>query len=605
MSSEDGTSQEDLRARFLHRLLYGDLARQPAPEPDWLTCPARVAGVPCTGVLFDERGRCLAHLDESGLAEALAGLRPGADLDARGTRFTRALLIQVLAAVTGDDGRPHLGAARFDFASFVELARFDRVRFGGLAVFEGARFSDFVAFNGAQFDADAVFVDAHFGGVARFEEVQFNRDAWFIAAQFDTRAAGFDGAQFGQDAVFDGARFNIFTSFMGARFSLGAGFGGVEFSFAVDFLGAQFDRTEHLGPMTVGDRLSLERAEFGRPVQVEVAAKQVSLAQASFAAHATVRLRYAEAVLDGLVSAGPVTVTGAAEPFALLGAGPGPIAADETLLTTAGLDAGAAVLSLRGTDASRLVLVDLDLSRCEFAGAHHLDQLRIEGRCTFIPTPGWVRLTRWRLPILRYTRRQVLAEELTWRHAHGWMGARERRGGSRLDAERLTAVYRQLRKAQEDAKNEPGAADFYYGEMEMRRHARSTPAGERLILTLYWALSGYGLRATRALVALLIVLALGTAGLATVGFAPSQRVEYHPVAGATGPAAYRQVSTPGSRPGWAAAFEYSIDSATSLLRTPQAPPLTPAGRAMEIVIRLLGPLLLGLALLAVRNRVKR
>src|SRR5690349_3271437 len=38
--------------------------------------------------------------------------------------------------------------------------------------------------------------------------------------------------------------------------------------------------------------------------------------------------------------------------------------------------------------------------------------------------------------------------------------------------------------------------------MEMRRHAATTPTGEKLILGLYWALSGYGLRAGRALTAL-------------------------------------------------------------------------------------------------------
>jgi hypothetical protein len=46
-----------------------------------------------------------------------------------------------------------------------------------------------------------------------------------------------------------------------------------------------------------------------------------------------------------------------------------------------------------------------------------------------------------------------------------------RRGGRPLRhsaaATRLVALYRQLRKAQEDAKNQPGAADFYYGEKEM------------------------------------------------------------------------------------------------------------------------------------------
>jgi hypothetical protein len=105
---------------------------------------------------------------------------------------------------------------------------------------------------------------------------------------------------------------------------------------------------------------------------------------------------------------------------------------------------------------------------------------------------------------------------------------------------------------------------------------------------------------------LFIVLALSTVGFAMVGFTHSQHTEYQPVSPATvGPVVYRQVSTPGPRPGWAAALDHSIDSATSLLRSTSTPPLTGAGRALEVALRLLGPLLLGLALLAVRNRVRR
>jgi hypothetical protein len=69
-----------------------------------------------------------------------------------------------------------------------------------------------------------------------------------------------------------------------------------------------------------------------------------------------------------------------------------------------------------------------------------------------------------------------------------------------------------LRKGRQDAKDEPGAADFYYGEMEMRRHARGSASNrrrassrgrvERGILTAYWLVSGYGLRAWRALAGL-------------------------------------------------------------------------------------------------------
>jgi hypothetical protein len=45
-------------------------------------------------------------------------------------------------------------------------------------------------------------------------------------------------------------------------------------------------------------------------------------------------------------------------------------------------------------------------------------------------------------------------------------------------------------------------ADFYYGEMEMRHHAHTTPAAERAIIWLYWLISGYGLQALLSLGAL-------------------------------------------------------------------------------------------------------
>jgi hypothetical protein len=81
-------------------------------------------------------------------------------------------------------------------------------------------------------------------------------------------------------------------------------------------------------------------------------------------------------------------------------------------------------------------------------------------------------------------RRKALAEEQHWRAARP---GRWRTGSwypptcqapASLNAEaprvvvesaRLAALYRELRKGREDAKDEPGAADFYYGECEMRR----------------------------------------------------------------------------------------------------------------------------------------
>jgi hypothetical protein len=143
--------------------------------------------------------------------------------------------------------------------------------------------------------------------------------------------------------------------------------------------------------------------------------------------------------------------------------------------------------------------------------------------------------------------------------------------------------------------------------MEMRRFAARVRSAERILLTAYWAVSGYGLRATRALAALLLFLIVGTVGFETIGFAPSNRLEYRPVApiAAGQPAVYQQVAVADARPGWEAAADHSVESATSLLRTPPPQELTLVGRIIEVTLRLLGPLLLGLTILSVRGRVKR
>jgi hypothetical protein len=139
-------------------------------------------------------------------------------------------------------------------------------------------------------------------------------------------------------------------------------------------------------------------------------------------------------------------------------------------------------------------------------------------------------------------------------------------------------VYRQLRKAQEDGKNEPRAADFYFGEMEMRRHALSTPLPERLILAAYWLVSGYGLRAMRAFAALTTLIVGATAVMQDAGFS-------------------------GLRPGYLDSLLYAVGSVLSLSLTigHLSAVLTDRGDAIRILLRIGGPVLLGLAALALRG----
>jgi hypothetical protein len=166
-------------------------------------------------------------------------------------------------------------------------------------------------------------------------------------------------------------------------------------------------------------------------------------------------------------------------------------------------------------------------------------------------------------------------------------------------------VYRELRKGFEDAKNEPGAADFYYGEMEMRRHDRHTPAAERALLWLYWAASGYGLRASRALGWLLCAMTATVLLMTGFGLPDTPAKPYPPAAGVIGKQNPRLQADFADRFTGARAHKAADVVVNSVVFRSSGQALTTTGRYTEMASRLTEPILLALALLAVRGRVKR
>jgi len=444
------------------------------------------------------------------------------------------LLTTLMQAFRDTDDQPVLGYARFDGAQLID-AHFSGALFSGILEFAGARFSGSTWFTGAQFSRDAVFVNAQFGGFARFSGARFDGDADFTRVRFDGDA-GFGFARFSGDARFGDARFSGEASFDGARFDTAQQFGRVR-----------------------AKALSLDRAEFARSVEVLVEARSVSCRSTRFEDGVTLRVRYGTVSAAGTVFGAASSIGGST--------GPHPWWSDEpawldklTERQDRSRTGEPTLTSLIGTDVSNLVLTDVYLGWCDFVGAHRLDQLRVEGRCEFREPPwGW-----------RWTRRQMLAEELHWRGRRGRPIGYINAG--QVGPERLAALYRSLRKAFEDSKNEAGAGDFYYGEMEMRRHSTGTRRAERGILWVYWLLSGYGQRAGRALAALLVLIATVAVLLAVWGQSPAEAAQI-----AVGAVVLRD---PGTK-------------------------LTEAGQWTVMVARVLGPVLLALAVLAVRARVKR
>ncbi|MGW8375479.1 hypothetical protein [Streptomyces sp. ODS28] len=261
-----------------------------------------------------------------------------------------------------------------------------------------------------------------------------------------------------------------------AEFHGRAGFEETRFEKDARLGGARFQGSPQLGPLVCRGTVDLASAVFSVAVTLELAAYRVDCRHTRWTAKAALRLRHAAVNLGEAMLEFPVSVA-AHPPFTVQDSATDDAAPHDSTLDESGLsesirhgsgldEAPVRMASLHGVDASHLVLTDIDLRECRFAGTIHLDQLRLYGRCTFPGTPTGLR-RRGPLP-LRWTSRQTLAEEQYWRASRegpesGWLADPEGRPAVRPEA--LAPVYRDLRKGFEDAKNEPGAADFYYGEM--------------------------------------------------------------------------------------------------------------------------------------------
>jgi uncharacterized protein YjbI with pentapeptide repeats len=700
--------------------------------------------------------------------------------------------------------RARFGTAQFDRAVFGSGASFVDTTFGGAASFVSASFVlgrgqigvrglQGVTFSGARFERGANFSGADLGPRPSFARTIFGARSTFRGTVFGTNAsfedaviaarssfagssflgdATFDKAAFGQTIGFARARFSGFTSFEAAEFGPSVSFERCEFGEYVSFAGATLGDHAALGPISVGRQAILDGATIGGASDVAICAPLISCVRTRIPNGAAFRVDSDEVWLSLATFEGPTTFTGA------------------TVTTADRADARPPnartpmIPSLYGTDVSGLVLADVDLRRCRFAGAHHLDRLRLEAGVQFAQSPvPWPRLPAW---VPRPTSRMVLAEEGSWRAKSSdrdWpiaapqplarstdrtlrtdsslamteaKGVRDRlearyrvvitdeavataaelsrymtekdrtdaalelissaaaqrraavdgpsaeeldeqarldvlleekrsakeeaierqefeRAAQLREAERdvlnqLTALehsgpriyesrpevksedvmgiastwtglasgsltdrdsgipsvepdpepaqiaplYRALRKGREDQQDAPGAADFYYGEMEMRRFSSGTNSkpdardrGEGLLLTVYWLISGYALRPSRAAIALAVTIAVFASLFNAVGFtSDAARVR---VRGVTpqGALVYESVQARSSLASdLIGAGIYSAGVATAILGAPERS-LTRTGNVLHILLRILGPILIGLMLLSVRGRVKR
>ena len=136
---------------------------------------------------------------------------------------------------------------------------------------------------------------------------------------------------------------------------------------------------------------------------------------------------------------------------------------------------------------------------------------------------------------------------------------------------------------------------------------------ERVLLRLYWALSGYGLRASRALAWLLMAMTATVLAMMLWGLPHSDpdpvstgSIDDHRVTLTTKKPTPINPKGPYARRLSTVRFEKSLRVVVnSVIFRASGQDLTAAGTYVEMTARLVEPALLGLAVLAVRSRVKR
>ncbi len=543
-----------------------------------------------------------------------------------------------------------LGLAAFDEASFTGDAEFSRTSFLGDAEFSAVNVDGNVVFSRARFHRGAEFTKsafkkscrfdwARFSGIGFFEKVHCFSEVDFEWARFE-HFATWSGSSFAKEVQFGGSVFEKDAYFHRSIFADHARFDGVTFDGDTHFNSAQFKREADFRG-AVARSIDFSKVDFHSPQLGPLAAETVLLKEAVF--HRRVLLVVTCSALSAVNvqvrDGGQLQIHSAtidAEDSEFVG---------RTILTDPGPDGFAdwdsrdgfpgshlqslspardkqiselssrpstqsTVTSLVRTNVTDLTLADIDLSACCFQGAHGLDRLRIDSTFELLSTPAHFALRR----PLRFTKRRVIAEEVRWRCQYAsWDGRASEPREELPSATEIAGIYRGLRKGLEDSSNEPGAADFYYGEMEMRRlsgrekgpRAGAAARSERWLLTAYWAVSGYGMRAWRAFAAFASLILIAAVVFTFWGLAqpPQTSAKAESVDLQTGVITY----PPGeaSVDGFGGALELAARNSVALLKNPGIVEMTTVGTVTDIVLRLLGPVLIGFALLALRGRTKR
>ncbi|WP_309113137.1 pentapeptide repeat-containing protein [Saccharothrix sp.] len=447
------------------------------------------------------------------------------------------------------------GKLSLDAVTALAPIAIERSKTGGEVSFDSGTYHHGLRLTRLEATSAVRFVDAHLLSPFLVEDSTFSGpltlDRLRSTGRVEVRdvtfedAVSFHSGSYADAVVFHNVEFQREVTFDSAEFGGPVTFRDVRFLGPVSFRGARF-----------GDRLRFEHVRFDGAVDFDIEVRHLALVNTTFAVQASLVLGNADVVVERSRFAAPVTLDSRST---------------------------CRIRSLAGTDATNLTLAMVDLGVCALSDVYNLDKLRVEA-AAFPEAPHRLRFSRRWPWVLKRSKRRIVAEEAMVRARSAPADWAPLLQGFSAPARPVYAndvarVYRQLRKAREDAKDEPNAADFYYGEMEMRRRATPRHSAEGLILRLYWLTSGYGLRGLRSVACLVVLLLVCATLMNRFGFADPHT--------------------------WPASVVHVADAATKLVGASSSDRLTGWGTALQVVVRLAGPVLLGLAILSVRGRAKR
>lgn len=436
-------------------------------------------------------------------------------------------------------------------STFGDRSDFYRATFGDKSDFRDATFGDGSTFKNAVFGDATKFGGSIWGDRSDFSSVTFGAGVAFDSVEFGHKSV-FHGATFGSSAYFGNAIFGDQSNFSDAIF-------GEQSDFSDSVLGdkACFEYTEF------GEKALFENANYGSRPTFEMATfgDRSSFKDATFGSDAyfgDVRfgseINFVNAVFDDGVSfiwsvfTGSCVFAGTRQRMMFT-------FKSKTLSVTSFANAvfeQPENVAFRNVDFSRTALLHADVRDMEFTN-------------------------------------------VVWPQVEGGNGVYDEEKAAESDKEvpfdALARLYRRLKQNYEDQRDFGRGGDFHFREKEMiRQNRRETPAQDRAVLSIYRAVSGYGERywAGGWFIALLAACSFLSISLGLT-YAESSSTE------------------------WMLRWRLD-DFVRSLVYSLQVAFVRPPdyfhvatlwGKALQVATMILGPILLGLFGLAVRQRMRR